>query len=283
MNERKSTGIRTAGIRTAVIGLGQMGWALATALASGERDVVVWTRSGRTGPGGTRTAATSAEAVERSEVVVVCVTGYDAVVGLLPARLDGKVVVNLSTGGPEQAREVGRLVRGRGGRYADGAIMATPPGVGHAIVLLSGDEVPGGLAELGATTHLGPDDGLAALHDTALLTLMYGQLTGFLEALALLREGGVPARDALRVAEPWLDVVRAMLPDLAERVDSGDHRSGEARLDMQLAAATHLVEAYHERGLASGVLERTAELLGRAAADGRDADDLAALVDFTRK
>ncbi|MCP2093075.1 MULTISPECIES: NAD(P)-binding domain-containing protein [Actinosynnema] len=276
MNERKR-----AGARTAVIGLGQMGWALATALASGGRDVVVWTRSGRTGPEGTGTAGSAAEAVERSEVVVVCVTGYDAVVDLLPARLDGKVVVNLSTGGPEQARDVGRLVRGRGGRYADGAIMDTPPGVGRAIVLLSGDDVPGGLAELGAITHLGRDDGLAALHDTALLTLMYGQLTGFLEALALLRADGVPARDALRVSEPWLDVVRAMLPDLAERVDSGDHRSGEARLDMQLAATTHLVEAYHGRGLGSGVLERTAELIRRAVADGREADDLAALVDFT--
>ncbi|MEV4896471.1 NAD(P)-binding domain-containing protein, partial [Nonomuraea sp. NPDC055795] len=84
-----------------VLGLGLMGEALARAFLRAGHPTTVWNRS----PGkadrlvaeGARLAGSAAEAVAASPLVVVCLTGYDAVhdlFGPLEKILDGRVLVN---------------------------------------------------------------------------------------------------------------------------------------------------------------------------------------------
>ncbi|NUT98884.1 MAG: NAD(P)-dependent oxidoreductase [Saccharothrix sp.] len=273
-----------------VLGLGLMGTALATALRDAGHPTTVWTRSDRPGPEGTTRAATAAEAVAASPVVVVCVLDYRAVRDTLPANLDGKVVVNLTTGTPDQAREMAAEVEQRGGRYLDGGIMTTPPAVGtpQAMILYSGaadlfGEKESVLQALGTATHVGADPGYAALFDTALLTIMYSVLTGYLQATALVGREGVAAADFLPMAQGMLGTVATFLPAMAGQVDSGDFTSREARLDMQISAADHLIHATRDRGVDATLLEHVKSLIERAVAAGHGGSDYPAVIEVLRK
>src|SRR5690242_4240136 len=98
----------------AVLGLGRMGRALAGRLLDGGHTVTVWNRSsGKAGEltdRGAAEAGSVSEAVAGKEVVVVSLTGDDAVREvLLPngkalPNLDG-IVVDCSTVSPELSRE----------------------------------------------------------------------------------------------------------------------------------------------------------------------------------
>ncbi|WP_214417121.1 hypothetical protein [Sphaerisporangium fuscum] len=58
-------------------------------------------------------------------------------------ELDGRVLVNLTSGTSQGARETAEWVARRGGAYLDGAILATPQAVGaDAVILHSGPRRP---------------------------------------------------------------------------------------------------------------------------------------------
>lgn len=276
--------------KVTVLGLGLMGTALAAAFQRAGHPTTVWTRSDRTGPEGTTRARTAAEAVEAAPIVVACVLDYRAVEQTLPADLSGKVVVNLTTGTPDQAREMAAEVEKRGGRYLDGGIMTTPPAVGTpaATILYSGPadlyaEHESVLRALGTATFVGEDAGFAALFDTALLTIMYAGLAGYLTATALVGREGVPAKAFLPMAQGMLGTVASFLPAMADQVDSGDFTSGEARLDMQISAADHLVHATRDRGVDATLLTYVKSLIERAVAAGHGGSDFPAVIEVLRK
>ncbi|RKT53204.1 3-hydroxyisobutyrate dehydrogenase-like beta-hydroxyacid dehydrogenase [Saccharothrix australiensis] len=272
-----------------VLGLGLMGAALAAAFHRAGHPTTVWTRSDRPGPDGTVRAATAAGAVAASPLVVVCVLDYRAAERVLDGDLEGRTVVNLTTGTPEQARELAARVAGRGGAYLDGAILANPSGVGSPATPVFHSGPPEvfraherTLAALGACTHLGADVGLAALYDTALLGIVYPAVTGYLQALALLGREGVSAAEFTPLAQGVLAAFPALLPAMAAQVDSGDYVTGEARLDMQVAAVEPLIEGGRARGVDTGLLEHVRSLMARAVAAGHGAADYSAVVEVLR-
>jgi len=90
-----------------VIGLGAMGAALAKALLAAKHRVTVWNRTASKsvafGEVGARIAHSVAEAIDASQVVIVCVLDYGASDSLLctpdvAARLKGKTIIQLTTG-----------------------------------------------------------------------------------------------------------------------------------------------------------------------------------------
>ncbi|WP_243723226.1 NAD(P)-binding domain-containing protein [Actinomadura sp. 7K507] len=179
-----------------VIGLGLMGQALAGAFLRGGHPTTVWNRTAakadRPVAEGATLAASAGAAAAASPLVVVCVSDYGAVrelLGALDGVLDGRTVVNLTSGTSAQAREIAGEVARRGGTYLDGAIMAVPQGIGtaDAAILYSGPRQVYDLHEptlktlAAGTAHLGGDHGLSALHEVAVLGLMWSVLNGFLQ------------------------------------------------------------------------------------------------------
>ena len=93
-----------------VLGLGPMGYAIAAAFVASGHATTTWNRTAsRPSPDGTTHAEDVTEAVTASKVVVVCVIDYDAVRSLLTPLADtlrGRLVVNVTSGSPDAAREL---------------------------------------------------------------------------------------------------------------------------------------------------------------------------------
>ncbi|GIG86839.1 NAD(P)-dependent oxidoreductase [Plantactinospora endophytica] len=280
-----------------VVGLGLMGQALASTFLRNGHPTTVWNRTAAKATElvaqGARLADSPADAVAASPLVVVCVSNYDAVHELLDPlgdALDGRVLVNLTSGTSEAARQTAEWVTQRGG-YLDGAIMAVPPAIGtaEATVFYSGpqavfDRHESTLRVLGAgTTYLGADYGLSSLHDVALLGAMWGVANSFLQGAALVGTAGVPASTFASIAGPLIGTVNGWLPDLARQIDKGDYAARDATIDTHLGTMEHLVRESESVGVNADLPRLVKALAGRAVADGHGGSDYAAMIEQFRK
>lgn len=280
----------------AVLGLGQLGNALALAFARAGHRTVVWNRSaGKADPAvaaGAVRRDTVADAVGESRLVVVCVSDYEAVRAVLDQAGDavrGQLVVNLSSGTPELARELADLVAGRGADYVDGAAMSGTRLVGEsdALFLFSGS--PGAfetyrdvLAGLGKAMFLGADPGLASLYDTALFGVAWGALSGFYHALALMQAEGVGPTAFAEVAGGHMPFLARLMADHAEQIRQGHYPSDDGTVDVHAAAMAHLVDASKAHGVATDFPMFVTELLGRTAAAGHAGKGVASTIEVMR-
>ncbi|MFB6630115.1 NAD(P)-dependent oxidoreductase [Streptomyces sp. NPDC056362] len=280
-----------------VLGLGQMGAALAAAFLAAGHPTTVWNRTPEKADalvaGGAVRAAGVAEAVAASELVVVCVLDYPAVRELLDPvveSLRGRVLVNLTSGSPEQARERAAWAAGHGVGYLDGGIMTTPPGVGDSanmILYAGGPELFAAhratLAVLGDPIDLGPDAGLASLYDAGLLGLMWSVFGGWLHATALAGADGVPARDFTALATRWLSTVSWFMTGYAEQIDAGEYPGSDATIDVQVATIGHLLHAGEVRGVDGRLPRLHLELMRSAVEAGHGGDSYARIIEVFRK
>ncbi len=191
-----------------VIGLGQMGAALARAIQRAGHDLTVWNRSReKMQPfidDGVVGAPDVVSAITVSPVVLVCIDNYAATHTMLQSDeiaplWPGRTVVQLSTGTPKEARETAEWMAARGAAYMDGAILCGPPQIGtdNAQILLSGDEVAyeraGKLLEClgGKVQYLGTNIGAASALDLAWLSTCYGRFMAIIHAANLCKSEGV--------------------------------------------------------------------------------------------
>ncbi|MET7338377.1 NAD(P)-binding domain-containing protein [Nonomuraea sp. NPDC005650] len=275
-----------------MLGLGLMGSALAESLIRAGHHVTVWNRTpAKADPlvaaGATR-AATPAQAVEASPLVIVCLLDYPSVLETLKdVPLEGHVIANLTTGRPAEARETAAWVAERGGEYLDGGIMAVPQMIAGpgALILYSGsrpafERHEQAFGAMAAPRYTGDDPGLAPLLDLAMLTGMYGQIMGFLEAAALVRSAKYPLTEfTTELLVPWLNAMAAQQPRWAEKIESGDHRTEVSNLEVNRAGMENLVRAFHEQGVNPDLLLPIKTVLDRRVARGLGHEGLSGLVE----
>ncbi|WP_410607704.1 NAD(P)-dependent oxidoreductase [Amycolatopsis sp. lyj-109] len=274
-----------------VLGLGRMGAALAGALLGAGHDVSVWNRSPlKAGPlldRGAKLAATPAEAAS-ADVVLSCLSTYDSQQPVLEAA-SPKVLVNLTSGTPEQARVAAKWAASEGIDYVDGVIMAVPQGIGTpAAQILYGGSEPAFAAQrdvlevLGTPVFLGEDAGLAALYDLALLGMMWSTMAGYLHALALVGTEGVTPAQFAPMASAWQSAVGGFLPGIGEQVASGDYATEVSALDINAAGLGLLVETSRAQGISTAVPAVLRELFDRAVAAGHGSHAIASVIEEIR-
>ncbi|QRG66426.1 NAD(P)-dependent oxidoreductase [Brevibacillus choshinensis] len=250
-----------------VIGLGNMGVALAGAFLKGGHPTTVWNRSSEKGDElvgkGAYRAQSLAEAVSASDVVVVCLTTYEVMHELfapLNAEMKGKVLINLTTGTPERARQTLQWATERGIDYLDGAIMAIPPMIGapDALIFYGGpksvfDAHEQLLKQLGGnTTYLGPDTGVPLLYDLALLSMLYGAWYSYFHAHAMLSTANVTAAEFLPYASNWIQHLIVPLltdPETARALDEGNHATEVSNMAVNRLGLENIVQSSEEMGI----------------------------------
>ncbi|WP_327089773.1 NAD(P)-binding domain-containing protein [Nonomuraea sp. NBC_01738] len=272
-----------------LIGLGLMGTALAESLAKAGHKVTVWNRTDRKPtPEGTTRAATAAEAVAAAPLVIVCVLDYPAVHAVLDdLDLNGKVLVNLTSGRPAEARESAEWAVGRGAEYLDGGIMAVPQMIGQegAQILYSGsraafDRYEDTFTPMAAARFVGEDPGLAALLDLAMLTGMYGQIAGALQAMAMIGAEGDPVAGFTEdLLVPWLTAMAGLLPRWAASIDERSWVTDVSNLEVNSNGLAALERATREQGLTGDLLAPLRRIVDARTARGHGDHGLPSLIE----
>ena len=125
--------------KVTVLGAGRMGSALATVLFHKGFATTVWNRTAAKTEVLSRLGLSVAQSIEESvrhaDIVVVSVSDYTSTQQLLrqpdiETALRGKILVQLSSGTPKDAREMDTWARRCGISYLDGAILGSPEWIG---------------------------------------------------------------------------------------------------------------------------------------------------------
>ncbi len=282
----------------AVLGLGPMGSAVASALARAGLATVAWNRTpSRAEPLrdlGVVVAATPDDAVRAADVTFAVLRDHATTRALLasidPSALAGSVVVNAASATPMQARETTRWATDRGIRLLAAAIMVPTPLVGteDALVLYSGDPdlfsaSHDARAALGGEgRYVGDDPGAASLLDVAMLEVFFTGMTGFLHAAAMVGASGVSAARFLPLARSMVEILPATLTELARDVDAGEHPGAQDRIAMELAALEHVHATASDAGLDLRLPSLLRDLAASAVEAGHGDDGWSRVVDLLR-
>jgi len=280
----------------AIIGLGNMGSAVAeTAVKSGQ-DVTVWNRTSAKADafaGRAKVAASLTEAIAGADMQVWVLSDYDTTLAALETdgakqALSGKTMVQLCSGTPEEARSLSATVTGLGADYLDGKIFTYPARVGAEMTRFaySGNEAvykrcEPQLLALGARSGwLGADAGFAAAADLAWLSYLYGSMVGLFQALAFTRAEGL-ADDAVFGSIPsWLVEIDAEANCSKELIDRGDFHGSQAELDVHFAAMQHLLETARGNGISEAFPAMIVDVFGKALERGYGKQEITAGLDI---
>jgi 3-hydroxyisobutyrate dehydrogenase-like beta-hydroxyacid dehydrogenase len=278
-----------------VLGLGSMGTALARALLERGHRLTVWNRSADRASSllaqGAALAATPAQAVAASPLVIMCVLDYAAADAVLTtsgvaSALAGRTLVQLSTGSPEQVCAQQKWVQQCQGRFIAGGIMAYPRAIGRpsCVILYAGDpcfeQHRAALASLGASSqYLGPDPVAAVGAYFTLSSYMIGALGLFFETAALARHYGVGIDRYYLLARLITDEVLDGIADGAQRVASGHFEGRLASIDLTIAGMQEVCDTFRRTGIDAKLTAALVEQLKVANACGDGDKDISRLVE----
>lgn len=280
-----------------VIGLGPMGQAMATSLLAAGHPTTVWNRTaaraGAVVAAGAVLAATPADAVAASELIIVSLTDYRAMHDILEQAQDelaGRVVVNLSSDTPGRTRQAAAWLAERGAELVAGGIMVPAPLVGteQATAFYSGsaaafDAHEPALRVIARPDFRGTDHALAQLYYQALLEIFLTYLAAYAHATALLGAAGVDAATFQPYAARFSDTLSYYLEGTARDFDSGSYPGDQATTAMMGATADHIVGASDELGVDPTLPAAVQALYRRSVAAGHGEDGWTAMFEVIKK
>ena len=272
-----------------------MGSALSRALIAQGHEVTVWNRSREKSAefeGPARVADSVLDACASSSVIVVCLLNYEASRSLLrlseiESVLSGKVLIQMSTGSPAEARDMSAWAQETGAAYLDGAILGSPSMIGgdQAKILVSGpqDEFDQNIELFKAFTRdpsfCGDEIGRAAALDHAALELSAGCAIVLFHAMALCAAESISFEDLLGLAPPFKD---GYIERVTNGIATGDVSSGNASVHTWTAWAETLVHVAEDAGVSASLPRVLLESLHRTVELGEGDKDFPAVYEAFR-
>jgi len=277
-----------------VIGLGAMGSALAATLLQNGYSVTVWNRHpDKAAPlvaAGATAAASAADAITASPATITCIATHATTHALLQenaAALPGKTIIELSTGGAEEAEKLAEMLAANGAEWLIGIINAYPTMIGDAGTVLSivGDPQVWARWEKaiktlgGASSHFGTEPGMAAVLFAALFTTRQGFMWGMLYGALVCRRAGIP----LDVFSAQVPVSLGVLPGyhkyFADTAPSGNFDNPPASMNTYAAALDDALSTFESTGAPDELPRLFSELAHRGVDAGLGDKALTALID----
>jgi 3-hydroxyisobutyrate dehydrogenase-like beta-hydroxyacid dehydrogenase len=280
-----------------ILGLGSMGSAIAKTLLNKDHSITVWNRTGSKALPLVNRGATIAgdvgEAIAASPIIVLCLASYEAARSVLndhAERIASKTIIGLSSGTPQQAREMRAWAERHGASFLSGAIMVPPSSVGkpEALFFYDGsrvafDEAFELLSSLGGDArYLGNDAGLALLFNTALLGLYWSTMVGFLHGAALVGSAGIRADTFASVAQDFLAVPRDIMAFCADQINAEAYPGDFGQLDMDVTPMEHLRETGQQQGVQDILPAFLLQLADIAIAKGHAKDSFVSVIEAFR-
>jgi 3-hydroxyisobutyrate dehydrogenase-like beta-hydroxyacid dehydrogenase len=283
--------------KVTVIGAGRMGSALATVLFHKGFATTVWNRTGAKTEVLSRLGLSVAQSVEESvreaDIVVVSVSDYSSTRQLLrqpdiETALRGKIVVQLSSGTPKEAREMDSWARRCGISYLDGAILGSPEWIGTpaCTIFYSGPEevfnrVRPVLMVFGdRTLFVGHEIGHASAFDVAVLTFGVSAMLGFLQGQVVWESENLPTGGFLQTIKGMMPTMESVFTDMSRRVSSKNYRGDQASLEAYSVVTKQLISWCQDRGSDHTIPDAYVNLMERAMQAGKSQADFACLFEI---
>ncbi|EYF00424.1 NAD(P)-dependent oxidoreductase [Chondromyces apiculatus] len=283
-----------------LIGMGAMGSAFARALLRGGAGVTVWNRTRAKADlfagAGAFVAPSVAAAVGASPVVVVCISDYVATRERLDteevrAVLAGKILVQLTTGSPQDARELEAWAGAQGADYLDGAVMATPNQIGRrdAPIFLSGSETAFRQSErvldliAGKLMFMGSRVGAASAWDLAVLSYIFGAMLGCFHGVRVCEQEDLRIDLFNNMIGDIGPVIGEMVMGEAQAIQEGAYGAPESALKTCAASSEVMLRHARESGINSEFPAFLAGLLRKGVATGLGEERLATIIKVLRQ
>jgi 3-hydroxyisobutyrate dehydrogenase-like beta-hydroxyacid dehydrogenase len=280
-----------------VIGAGRMGSALATVLFHKGFATTVWNRTRAKTEILSRLGLTVAQSlnasVREADIVVVSVSDYSSTRQLLrqpdiETALRGKIVVQLSSGTPKEAREMDSWARRCGIAYIDGAILGSPQWIGTpaCTIFYSGpDEVfnrakPVLMVFGDRTLFVGHEIGQASAFDVAVLTFGIGAMLGFLQGQVVWEGENLPAGGFVETIKRMMPTMESVFTDMSRRISSKNYTGDQASLEAYSVVSKQLVSWCQDRGSDHSLPDDYVNLMERAIQAGKSQADFACLFEI---
>jgi 3-hydroxyisobutyrate dehydrogenase-like beta-hydroxyacid dehydrogenase len=272
-----------------VIGLGNMGSALARALLENGRAVTVWNRSpDKATPlveKGAALALSPDAALAASPIILVCVTNYVAanrILGDVTANLPGKLLVQFTTGSPQDARASEIWAHEHKAEYLDCAITGSPSSIGtpDAHILVAGQEAVFRKAEpilrilASNLDYKGESIGLASAWEMVFIMHYYGMFLSLFHSVQICQAEGIPLEEYIALLgeqgknyEKWL----------CENIQSGNYQETSAPLELWAGGIQQIAQHAQASHLPAEFPRLAARLFQEAMAAGYGREEVSAL------
>ncbi len=283
--------------KVTIIGAGRMGSALATVLFHKGFATTVWNRTGAKMEAlsklGLSVAGSLDESVRDADIVVISLSDYNSTQQLLrqpdiEAALRGKIVVQLSSGTPQDAREMDSWARRCGISYLDGAILGSPAKVGTpgCTIFYSGpaevfDRAKPVLMVFGdRTVFVGNEIGHASAFDVAVLTFGISAMLGFLQGQVVWDSENLPAGGFLETVKGMMPTMESLFTDMSTRISAKNYSGDQASLEAYSVVTRQLVSWCQDRGSDHTIPDAYVNVMERAIQAGKSQDDFACLYEI---
>lgn len=282
-----------------VIGLGAMGSALAKAQINAGHNVTVWNRTTDKMPPlvalGANGAASFQEAIQASPIILICVDCYATAADQLRSDhvasiLSGRIIIQLSTGTPKEARDSEAWLAGHEAGYLDGTILCYPDSVGdpESLILIGGRQRNFTKSEAflqplgGDLRYLGENVSAPAALDLAVLTTSVALYAGVAHAAHICETEGVDVDQLASIA-----VHGEKMRQMAEIIHAGAYKLSSLHDGASLSVWTDVVQRLlshaNESGINSELPNFLSNLYQRGVSAGYGDEDRAALIKVLRQ
>lgn len=283
--------------QVSIIGCGNMGSAMIQTLARHGQELVIWNRTPSKAHAlaqpGVTVAESFTDALASSPVAIFVLSdpAYAAATALLQqnsVRIGRKTIVQLSSGGQNDARKLPSLVNSTGGVYLDGAILVDPAVIGtpKGAMIYSGDRaafetIKPMLEILGKAHFVGEDVGIAATFEMALNIAGLPMEVGLLQArkICQLQNGPLELFDTL-VQSFLTNHLARLLEWVKQPGDATTMKSG-ATVSLLAEIAAAITDHLKSQQVDANMFEALTNLYASGVASGRGDDDSLCVADLS--
>ena len=206
----------------------------------------------------------------------------------IETALRGKIVVQLSSGTPKEAREMDSWARRCGISYLDGAILGSPIGIGTSACTMfySGPEEvfnrakPILMAFGHRTVFVGHPIGHASAFDVAVLTFGVSAMLGFLQGQVVWESENLPTGGFLETVKGLMPTMESIFTDMSRRVSSKNYSGDQASLEAYSVVTKQHVSWCQDRGSDHTIPDAYLNLMERAIQAGKGRADFACLFEI---
>ena len=276
-----------------VIGIGNMGSALAEALLVAGYAVTIWNRTqSKAKPlveKGAVLAGSAAEAALKSDSTIVCVTDQAAYVSTIhndsvATALAGKRLIQLGIVTATEAIETANWAQAHGIGYLEGSILGIPIDAlaGEATIVCSGsreqyDEQRPMLETFGSTHHLSNSIGAAYQFDKMLYPFGYGVSLGFIQGAAMAQAAGFSIEAYTNILIERMKPLPGRLENYGNLIRDEDFTANQASLEVWLDAYQKSLEFCQSLEVDDRLLKVHVDMLTQGVSDGYGEEEIIAI------